>query len=455
MNTHSSGYYSIDKDYNILSYNDTAKQLYPNLQPGVKCYKALMGLDSPCPPCPVALGIQGPKTYLDPIRHIYETVDAVETVQPDGSRGHALVFSTVAEGESLSKSIPTGENSLRLLGAINLLASDYMSVYGVNRETGKISVYRSRFTDAFADIKDNADYNLSFNFLIQKYIHPDERSYVSRHLNYETLLERLSQEASFKFHFRVVTDTVHYYYLLIARNGNADDYRDFVIAVACEDNDVTARKIYENQLHSLLASITHAAGYFHLDLTDDKILKIGGTSALAYKIDADASIDHFIAEIAVFIPVLKDRNDFINAFCRSSLMKSYEDGQVEVTRVSRCLYDDNITRLSKYMTRLLLNPSNNHLEAILYGEDVTRTQEAYETQVSIVQTLSSNYLNVYLINPREKTLSVIKQEDRDVPAPDKNTTIHTPMIFSSQTISGSVYIRMTVQCWKNHWNWIM
>ena len=52
MNTHSSGYYSIDKDYNILSYNDTAKQLYPNLQPEVKCYKALMGLDSPCPPCP-------------------------------------------------------------------------------------------------------------------------------------------------------------------------------------------------------------------------------------------------------------------------------------------------------------------------------------------------------------------------------------------------------------------
>ena len=440
MNTHSSGYYSIDKDYNILSYNDTAKQLYPNLQPGVKCYKALMGLDSPCPPCPVALGIQGPKTYLDPIRHIYETVDAVETVQPDGSRGHALVFSTVAEGESLSKSIPIGENSLRLLGAINLLASDYMSVYGVNRETGKISVYRSRFTDAFADIKDNADYKLSFNFIIQKYIHPDERSYVSRHLNYETLLERLSQEASFKIHFRVVTDTVHYYYLLIARNGNADDYRDFVIAVACEDNDVTARKIYENQLHSLLASITHAAGYFHLDLTDDKILKIGGTSALAYKIDADASIDHFIAETAVFIPVLKDRNDFINAFCRSSLMKSYEDGQVEVTRVSRCLYDDNITRLSKYVTRLLLNPSNNHLEAILYGEDVTRTQEAYETQVSIVQTLSSNYLNVYLINPREKTLSVIKQEDRDVPAPDKKHNNTYPYdLFLSDYIRQRVY----------------
>ena len=111
MNTHSSGYYSIDKDYNILSYNDTTKQLYPNLQPGVKCYKALMGLDSPCPPCPVALGIQGPKTYLDPIRHIYETVDAVETVHSDGSRGHAVVESEIRHQMLLKEALDTAERA--------------------------------------------------------------------------------------------------------------------------------------------------------------------------------------------------------------------------------------------------------------------------------------------------------------------------------------------------------
>ncbi len=111
MNTHSSGYYSIDKDYNILSYNDTARQLYPNLQPGVKCYKALMGLDSPCPPCPVALGIQGPKTYLDPIRHIYETVDAVETVHSDGSRRHAVVESEIRHQKLLKEALDTAERA--------------------------------------------------------------------------------------------------------------------------------------------------------------------------------------------------------------------------------------------------------------------------------------------------------------------------------------------------------
>lgn len=49
MNTHSSGYYSIDEEYTIIGFNDTAKEIYPNLQKGIKCYKALMGLDSPCP----------------------------------------------------------------------------------------------------------------------------------------------------------------------------------------------------------------------------------------------------------------------------------------------------------------------------------------------------------------------------------------------------------------------
>ena len=122
MGAHSSGYYSIDGDYNIIGFNETAKEIYPSLQMGMKCYKALMGLDAPCPPCPVVNGICGPKTYLDPIRHIYETVDAVDTILLDGSRGHALVFSTVAEGERMSSAIPTGEKSLRLLGqSIGLL----------------------------------------------------------------------------------------------------------------------------------------------------------------------------------------------------------------------------------------------------------------------------------------------------------------------------------------------
>ena len=50
MNTHSSGYYSIDEEYTIIGFNDTAKEIYPNLQKGIKCYKALMDWIRPAHP---------------------------------------------------------------------------------------------------------------------------------------------------------------------------------------------------------------------------------------------------------------------------------------------------------------------------------------------------------------------------------------------------------------------
>ena len=412
MGTHSSGYYSIDGDYNIIGFNETAKEIYPSLQMGMKCYKALMGLDAPCPPCPVVNGICGPKTYLDPIRHIYETVDAVDTILPDGGRGHALVFSTVAEGERLSSAIPTGEKSLRLLGAVNRLASDYVAVYSVNRQQKTISVYRSEFTNDPDNsiVKDNADYDTVREYLT-RYIHPDDRSYVLKKMELDYLEQKLTNSSSFRVHFRSAGEETHYYYLLVTRNGETEDEQDFVIAAACEDNDVNARKIYENQLNSLIGSISHAAGYFHLDITDDKILKTGGTSAIVDTLKSDCTIDAFVRDTAQYIPKEQDRQDFIDAFCRNSMLENYNAGQVEITRISRCYYDDNIARISKYVVRLLINPSNNHLEGLLYGVDITRSQEQYETQVSIVRTLSSNYRDVYLLNLREKTLSIIKEEE--------------------------------------------
>ena len=412
MGAHSSGYYSIDGDYNIIGFNETAKEIYPSLQMGMKCYKALMGLDAPCPPCPVVNGICGPKTYLDPIRHIYETVDAVDTILLDGSRGHALVFSTVAEGERMSSAIPTGEKSLRLLGAVNRLASDYVAVYSVNRQQKTISVYRSEFTNDPDDsiVKDNADYDTVREYLT-RYIHPDDRSYVLKKMELDYLEQKLANSSSFRVHFRSAGEETHYYYLLVTRNGETEDEQDFIIAAACEDNDVNARKIYENQLNSLIGSISHAAGYFHLDITDDKILKTGGTSAIVDILESDCTIDAFVRDTAQYIPKEQDRQDFIDAFCRNSMLENYNAGQVEITRISRCYYDDNIARISKYVVRLLINPSNNHLEGLLYGVDITRSQEEYETQVSIVRTLSSNYRDVYLLNLREKTLSIIKEEE--------------------------------------------
>ena len=108
----SSGTYVIDAGYNIVNFNQTAKELYPSLAIGVKCYEALMQGNSPCATCPVAKGVMGPKRYVDPIRHSWETVDAVELPMPDGSIGHALVFSTSTENERAGATEMSGVSTL-------------------------------------------------------------------------------------------------------------------------------------------------------------------------------------------------------------------------------------------------------------------------------------------------------------------------------------------------------
>jgi diguanylate cyclase (GGDEF)-like protein len=115
MSDLSPGAYVIDDDYTIVSYNRTVKDLYPQIVLGEKCHKCLMGLDEPCPPCPVANHNYGPRTYLDPIRDIYETVDAVELMLENGRTGHALVVSTVGDAEVISAKLPRTDDELQRL----------------------------------------------------------------------------------------------------------------------------------------------------------------------------------------------------------------------------------------------------------------------------------------------------------------------------------------------------
>ena len=52
--------------YTIVSYNRIVKDLYPQIVLGEKCHKCLMGLDEPCPPCPVANHILWPQNLSRP-----------------------------------------------------------------------------------------------------------------------------------------------------------------------------------------------------------------------------------------------------------------------------------------------------------------------------------------------------------------------------------------------------
>ena len=130
MKQSGSGTYVIDDDYTIVTYNDVAGKLYPQLEKGKKCYACLMKRGTPCFNCPVQNNIKGPNSYVDPLRNVIETVDAVDVPLEDGRQGHALVFPTLEVAENTSGI--SAANDLRLVGIINALSINYTMVFSVD-----------------------------------------------------------------------------------------------------------------------------------------------------------------------------------------------------------------------------------------------------------------------------------------------------------------------------------
>lgn len=248
----SSGTYVIDSEYNIVNFNETAAALYPVLRKGEKCYKVLMNRDCPCDVCPVFNGIKGPRTYLDPIRHLYETVDAVEVPLEDGTTGHALVFSTVGEREQLAKQLPTDEKGLRLLGVINALSKDISGLYEVNRESRAVTVYRAegKLIGAIEENQKVLIYEEAMEDYISHSVHPDDQGGMRKITEFDSLCETLSNEDSVIYHYRVLMDgEVHYFYMKCVKNGVGQSFSSVIFAFANEDLSVNRSKIKEILTH--------------------------------------------------------------------------------------------------------------------------------------------------------------------------------------------------------------
>lgn len=270
MGQNASGMYVIDDEYMIVSFNKVASQIYPQLRTNEKCYRCLMNQDVPCAMCPVYNKIEGPKTYIDPISGLYETVDAVELNLPDGRQGHAIVFSAVETQEAVNAPLPENEEGLKLASIINVLGNDYSSIYSVNRQTQQIRTYlESSAADSMTKLDDTKIYTDAISSYVEETVLLQDQGKLEFAMDFESLCAHLKRVPQFMVHFRSKRrerGEIHYTYLKCARVGDADSFETIVVAFANEDADVR-----RNQLQSVVSPGSMAAKRRILIVEDDEI----------------------------------------------------------------------------------------------------------------------------------------------------------------------------------------
>ena len=239
MEAISSGCYVIDADYNVVSVNQTAHELYPHLAVGEKCYRCLMGEQSPCKLCPVYNGVKGPRTYTDPIRGIVESVDAVEVPLEGHGLCHSLVFSTVGREELYAKTLPTTNDELRNLALIGALTVDYQHVISIDTATRRGTIYRKFGRQSIPQENPDFDYEEQLDQWIDAYVHKDDRESIRRQAQLENIERVLSGSEAMVIHYRAMTGgSLHYHYAKFVRVGPADAPQGIVIGIGGEDESV-------------------------------------------------------------------------------------------------------------------------------------------------------------------------------------------------------------------------
>ncbi len=84
------GMYIINSNYEMLYLNDYAKQMYPEVELHVPCYKVLAGIDAPCGHCPITNG--GSALFYAPFRKEWIAAQAAPLELPEVGKCYNVQF---------------------------------------------------------------------------------------------------------------------------------------------------------------------------------------------------------------------------------------------------------------------------------------------------------------------------------------------------------------------------
>ena len=140
-------------------------------------------------------------------------------------------------------------------------------------------------------------------------------------------------------------------------------------------DDVTdikkSQAIYESQLQTLIRSIPTAIDIFYMDIAGDVCLKACGSAEKDEKEFYGCHINDVVENMALHITDEAERGEFLHDFRRSALINAYESGHVQLDKVVRADFSaSGEIRYTRITVRLMLNPSTEHLECVIYSIDI-------------------------------------------------------------------------------------
>lgn len=233
-NNEETSVYVVDSNFKLVSFNQTLKEVFPDLKIGDKCHISLCGEDMPCKGCPItSTNTEKFVLFYNKKVNRWVEVSTGELQWPGEGKCHIIMTNAICEGNKNLFYNLTSLSAYDELFELNLTQNSYKILY--HKENKYIIPDTAGELDTMlADVVENM-------------IHPDDRERFLEFWNLENIYSRIddpSADSSLKGQFRKKRVDGSYCWVLqtVVRLNHSENDDDVIM---CFIQDINEQKLEE------------------------------------------------------------------------------------------------------------------------------------------------------------------------------------------------------------------
>ena len=309
------------------------------------------------------------------------------------------------------------------LAIFTALSDAYGNVYLVHPQSNKVKILKLNgyITSSIQD-----DYDSWYNYTdlkeqyIHERVHPKDQQKMSYDIDLNTIIKKLSDTHEYTGNYRVLDkNTLHYCQFKYIKFENSD----YIVAAFQITDDIieNEKRLHQQQEEQALIFNSLAYNYknvylVNLENASIKVLKFedrNGTNHLTNTQNQFLPYEKYLKQWVLDDVYKEDQQTLLQALSPENLREVFKK-QNEYTGIYRMWINHKIVYYQYYLIRT--HSKNQIVAGFQNVDDILQKQlkeeeshrKELEEQLSIFNTLSRNYRNIYLANLNDGTAKILK-----------------------------------------------
>ncbi len=179
-------------------------------------------------------------------------------------------------------------------------------------------------------------------------------------------------------------------------------------------SDVTeirrSEKRYKTEVDAIVSSISMAQGICHVDINDRKLLNLNKQKGVLPGVGI-TSADMLLQAIEDELTTDEAKREFRRVFSYSNVQEIYAKGEMSITLDTEVRHVNGEIVPLRFVGRLVINPTNNHLECIAFNYDISeevRLKREMDMINKLNNALACDFSTIFSVDLRDGIMHIHK-----------------------------------------------